>query len=390
MKILHTVESYSPSVGGMQEVVRQLSERLSSFGHTVIVATSKHRGRREFILNGVEIREFDISGSMVRGYKGAVSEIDRYQAYLKSDFDVVVNFAAQQWATDLALPILADIKAKRVFVPTGFSGLYLGSFRDYFKKMPDWMRKYSMNVFLSNSYRDICFARDNQVNNVCVIPNGAASEEFEPAVDVDIRELLGIPQNARLIIHVGSHTGLKGHREAIRIFSEADITDAALVIIGNSFGRGCAVSCRMRSWLGRLSSRNRKDNKRIYVVDFDRRTTVAAYQQADLFLFPSNVECSPIVLFEAMASRTPFLTTEVGNAAEIVEWSSGGVLLPTIKGESGFVEADIYGSVKMLECVMNDRTLRTELAEAGYRSWHDRFTWDSIAKKYEALYASLI
>ena len=45
MKILHTVEYYSPSVGGAQEVVRQVSEQLTRRGHTVTVATSFHPDR---------------------------------------------------------------------------------------------------------------------------------------------------------------------------------------------------------------------------------------------------------------------------------------------------------------------------------------------------------
>ena len=41
MKILHTVELYHPSQGGMQEVVKQISERLVKLGHEVTVATTK-------------------------------------------------------------------------------------------------------------------------------------------------------------------------------------------------------------------------------------------------------------------------------------------------------------------------------------------------------------
>jgi glycogen synthase len=37
MKILHTVEFYSPSTGGAQEVVKQLSERMAEKGHVVTV-----------------------------------------------------------------------------------------------------------------------------------------------------------------------------------------------------------------------------------------------------------------------------------------------------------------------------------------------------------------
>ena len=64
-------------------------------------------------------------------------------------------------------------------------------------------------------------------------------------------------------------------------------------------------------------------NMRILILNIDREETVAFYQTADLFLFPSNIECSPIVLFEAMASKTPFLVTDVGNSKEIISWSEG-------------------------------------------------------------------
>ncbi|MFH1005826.1 MAG: hypothetical protein V1781_10125 [Bacteroidota bacterium] len=47
MKILHTVESYYPSVGGMQEVVKQISEQLVKMGHSVTVATGFHVDRKE-------------------------------------------------------------------------------------------------------------------------------------------------------------------------------------------------------------------------------------------------------------------------------------------------------------------------------------------------------
>ena len=69
----------------------------------------------------------------------------------------------------------------------------------------------------------------------------------------------------------------------------------------------------------------------------DRVLTVNAFKQANLFLFPSLIECSPIVLFEAMASSTPFLVSDVGNSKEIVKWTGGGELLPTTVDRYGLV-----------------------------------------------------
>jgi glycosyltransferase involved in cell wall biosynthesis len=121
-----------------------------------------------------------------------------------------------------------------------------------------------------------------------------------------------------------------------------------------------------------------------------RPETVAAYKAADLFLFPSNVECSPLVLFECMASRTPFLSTDVGNAAEIIEWSGGGNLLPTLKDPTGHSYARVAESAALLEAIYQAMDQRRNMAESGFKAWQQRFNWEVITEKYENLYASLV
>lgn len=91
--------------------------------------------------------------------------------------------------------------------------------------------------------------------------------------------------------------------------------------------------------------------------------------KADLFLFPSNVECSPIVLFECMASRTPFLATDVGNATEIIALSGGGVCLPTKIARNGESRATIRESAPLLEELSEDSERRRSMAESGFRTW---------------------
>ncbi len=327
MKILHTVELYHPLAGGMYEVTKQLSERLVKLGHNLTVATKKLPDENRQIINGVKIKEFDISGNFTMGLSG---EIKKYQEFLiNSDFDVITNFAAQQPMTDAMLSVLDKIKAKKIFVPTGFSAFYIPKYKDYFEKMKKWMKQYDMNVFLSNDYRDINFARENEVKNYVIIPNGASKDEFLGNIDIDIRKKISIPKNHFLILHVGSHTGKKGHNEAIKIFTGAKIKNATFLIIGNG-SNGCVKKCEFKKILNFLPS-YAINNKKLIVKSLNREETVAAYKEADLFLFPSSIECSPIVLFECMASKTPFLTTDVGNAKEIIEWSGGGILLPTIK-----------------------------------------------------------
>ena len=420
MKILHTVEFYSPASNGMQQVVKQLSEWLVKAGHSVTVATAYDSERKDRVINGVKVEEFRISGKGVSGYDAQESEIKRYENFLiNSAFDIITNFAAQQWATDLMLPLLQKISAVKVFVPTGFSELNNLKFKAYYESMKASMKLYDMNVFLSNNYQDINFARENGVSKTVLISNGASAEEFIEDPSMDIRSQFNIPANHLLILHVGTHTGLKGHREAIKIFKKAKLDNATFLIVGNQVSSKisivagskfiiktlgnfftyfsgkvhfpfCWFTCHLQMKLFNFSFSGRYKRNRLLVKDLTRKETIAAYMEADLFLFPSNIECSPIVLFEAMASKTPFLTTDVGNAKEIISWSKSGLLLPTQKLKSGLCMADVDKSAGMLKNICKDGALREEMKKNGFKVWQKEYTWENISSNYESLYYSLL
>jgi len=416
MKILHTSEFYSPSQGGIQEAVKQISEVLARKGHEVTVATSRMEERKEKCIGGVKVAGFEVSGNLVRGIEG---NPEGYLSFvLEGDFDIVANFAAQQWATDALIPHLERIRGKKVFIPTGFSALYDRAYMGYYESMEKWIKGYDMVVFLSHTYRDMRWAEKRGGERNVVIPNGASEEEFREEKIQDFRSTREIGDSEFFILHVGSHTGEKGHREAIEIFRRADIHDSVLVIVGDE--GVCGELCREKEDELNRSQEFLKKRKRILNLELTREKTVAAFQQADLFLFPSNVECSPIVLFESMASKTPFLTADVGNASEIIGWSGGGLLLPTIQEEGGYGSlsalfkssvnggghrdsrrvysllrrgcsvAKVDESARLLEKMYDEPQKRSDLGEAGYSSWKEKFTWEHIAERYEDLYLTLI
>lgn len=387
MKILQTVEFYTPSIGGVQEAVKQISENLVKRGHEVTVVTSSHVNRNNDIINGVKIKEFRISGNAVNGYVG---ECDKYQKYLEdSNFDIIMNYAAQQWATDLVLPILDNISGKKVLVPCGYSGLFSSTYQEYYEKMKQWIKKYDACVYLSNNYRDINFARECGAKNDIVIPNGASEKEFVKELQIDIRSDLGIPQDHFLILLVGSHTGLKGHEAAIKIFKQAKIAHSTLLIVAPVKEGGCFKSCKRAELYCKYNPTLRYFNKNIIITQLSREQTIAAYNASDIFLFPSNVECSPIVLFECMASKTPFLVTDVGNTPEIIKWSDSGILLPT-HYKNGYSYAKIKESAKELEKIYHDKDMRENMGRSGYYNWENHFTWEKITEGYEGLYFALI
>ena len=411
MKILHTVESYLPSHHGMSEVVRQISERLVGAGHHVTVVTRFDPRRLEKKINGVDIVEFNVSGNITEGIQG---EYDLYVRFLlESQYDIVTNFAAQQWATDLALPILPKIHGKKVFVPTGFSALYMEKYKPYFERMKEWLNEYDKVVYLSNDYRDVNFARELGFKNGILIPNGASEEEFSTAIDPGFKTRLNIPEQNTLVLHVAGYVGGKGHLDAIKIFRKAKLKQSSLLLVspefGDKFEHYQILNLSSLKSIIKMIIKNHVFPEYDYIVllrrlqkiglysnirfiELSRPEVVQAYKNADLFLFPSNIECSPIVLFECMAAKTPFLVTDVGNAREIVEWSKAGEILPTkvSKKNIGLCRAEIQKSSCILRKIDTDIEKKKTMSENGYNSWMSNFTWKKISKQYEVLYNDIL
>jgi L-malate glycosyltransferase len=387
MKILHCVESYFPAIGGMQEVVKQLSERLVALGHQVHVATSKNAKRNFAEMNGVKVIDFEISGNMVNGVKGEKEAYE--QLLLQNDYDVITFFAAQQWATDIALPLLNKIKAKKVSVPTGYSGLYWKDYAPYFENMKSWIHHYDMNVYLSNDYRDINFAREQGIAKTVIVPNGAGEDEFLGENGVVVRQFLGLKPDSMMILHVGSFSGWKGQKDAIEMFLRSDAKNATLLLIGNNYENFKKEFSRNFRLFGRRVKSFLKGN-RIVIGYFDRTFTVAAYKQSNLFLFPSNIECSPIVLFECAAAKLPFLATDVGNSAEIASWTGGGKIIPTIKNNEGFSFAILEKGVTLLNEMIGSPELRERMGQKAFSVWRQKYSWEKITEQYESLYRKII
>jgi len=381
LKILHTVEFYHPSRGGAQELVKRISELLVRRGHEVTVATTRLPERRETVINGVRIAEFGISGNSARGFRG--DTLDYFKLLRSGGFDVMMNYAAQQWATDLVLPIVDQIPYRKVLSPCGFSGLFWPEYGPYFRMLPERLRLYDHLIFHSRTYRDIGLAQQHGLSHLSVIPNGAAYEEFGTP-DKTFRERYGIPKDRPLLLTVGSHTFLKGHELCMRALRKAQIGPATLVVIGNTLPNlSCLPQC---SSLARNVRWTTLGRKQVLLVDPPREDVVAAYHAADLFLFGSNIECSPIVLFEAMASRTPFISTACGNAGEIAAWSGSGTIIPTRHTSGGLVTGKTTDMARAIERMLADPSKRERQAEAGYQAWRRDFTWETIAEQYERVY----
>lgn len=89
---------------------------------------------------------------------------------------------------------------------------------------------------------------------------------------------------------------------------------------------------------------------------------------ADVFLLTSDRENGPIVLKEAMATGCPVVSTEVGDAADIIK-TNNGILVPC---------GDIKGIATALMSSLNLRWNRMDI-----RSSCEKYDWKIISKEFE-------
>jgi glycosyltransferase involved in cell wall biosynthesis len=397
VRILLACEFYHPSVGGVQEVMRQVAERLVERRHSVTVATSYLPERRDRQHNGVTIAEFKVSGNLVRGLSGDVEAYRRY--VLAGDYDVFMVKAAQQWTFDALVPVLDQVRRPKVFIPCGFSRLYEPTYADYYRAMPMALAEFGRLIFYASDYRDINFARDHGLTDLSIVPNGASEREFSVPADPAFRQRHGIAREAFVVLTVGSFTGEKGHRELAEAFTLAEFGDrpAVLLLNGNpppgvpggrwrtKLRAGAVYLRRHAGRLRRLWRRVRGQRstarepiaslvkrinraapaKHAMIVNLPRAELVQAFLNSDLFVFASNIEYSPLVLYEAAAAGLPFLTVPVGNAAEIAEWTRGGVVCPARNDERGYTRVDPAVLAEHISRLAGDRTSLERLGRAG-------------------------
>lgn len=457
MRLLFCCEFYYPSVGGVQEVMRQIAEHLVQRGHNVTVATMRLADRRNFSeYNGVNIKEFDIIGNAVNGIKG---EVDQYREFvLNFSCDALMVKAAQQWTFDALWPVLDRLKMRKVFIPCGFSGLYEPVFAQYYRELPDILRKFDHLIFYAEKYRDIDFVRAHGMAHFSVLSNGASEIEFSVPKDPTFRQRYNIPESSHILLTVGSMNGHKGHREIAEAFARMrlDRQHFTLILNGNNMPRpmlkpnrlsnpsqkkrnlsdqiyrlfseiikmfkritelsNLSLNVFLENGLQSVSQRiikkvvrrlgkffprfflketdpisywvlksNRQSSKLVLKLDLPRPDVVQAFMAADLFVFASNIEYSPLVLFESVAAGTPFLSVPVGNAEEIARWTRGGFICPANKDERGYTNVDPIELAKKIELIMADPLKLRKIGEYGREEWQRRFTWKIIAEQYESI-----
>jgi len=341
------------------------------------VATGYHEGRDYQELNGVKINQFRVQGNSVKGITG---EVEQYRSFLQSalrEYDLVLNYAAQIWTTDLMFDLLPSMHAATVLVPCGFSGLrrfpYSLMYRRYYANLPKYLELYDHVIYHSAGYQDKQYGDEHGVESWSVIPNAIDETEFDAprartGEQDSFRRRFGISEDY-MVLCVSNHNVDKGHQFVIDAFKRLNRSDATLVVIGEP------VTSRLKSCFDRCVRSAQRIPRVRMLSGVSREDVVRAYLESDLFVMGSKIECSPITILEAMASGTPFISTPVGCVGDY---------------EDGIIVRTSQEMAERMNELLDDKARRDSIADSLRRQCLSYNVWSKVVLQYEALFERLV
>jgi len=105
------------------------------------------------------------------------------------------------------------------------------------------------------------------------------------------------------------------------------------------------------------------------------------YAKADIFVLPSKMETFGLVLLEAMASRLPIISTNVGAAGELIKDWENGFIIPI---------NDWKTMAKRIEFLLADKKLRTRMGETNRKIVEEKYDANKNFEKIVTLYERML
>ena len=379
MRILMQQWAYFPWVGGAEVFTQHLAEYMVTRGHQVDIVTGllgkpgiEYDGwQKELdVINGVNVHRVRVPGVK---YAGIVVGIWRMltrslKLQQQNDYDIIHSHIFP------AMVCGALSKRDKKLVIT-LQGGDIGEYKESSRliralEMPFiyWsLRKADMvhcvSTHIARAARRLC-ARD-----VTVVPNGVDTSIFHPYDRYQMRKKLGYSPREKIVVSTSRLTPKNGLDYLIK--ATAPLGDVKLIIIGDGEQRK-----HLESLIQDLKLKNR-----VFLLGTLPHKELPQYLAiADAFCRPSVNEGFGISFIESMACRIPTIGTAVGGITDIINHGENGILVPP---------EDAGTLSRALKRVIEDGNLAKQIAERGYQTVREKFTWEKVLQQMEGVYQGL-
>jgi glycosyltransferase involved in cell wall biosynthesis len=200
-----------------------------------------------------------------------------------------------------------------------------------------------------------------------LIPYGIDLEDFKPRNRLLARDMLGIPQNEKVVLFVSDwiHNRRKGLQILIQCMEGLSGQNDIFFV---SMGKGNPPSISGIKYLS------------LGHVEGDRFLSLV-YSAADVFVIPSSQDNLPNTVIESLACGTPVVGFNTGGIPDMVRPSVTGLLAP--KGNALALKSAILNLIRDDNTLKKMSTNCREIAETEY-------SLETQAKEYLELYKEIL
>jgi len=380
MKIVHVCPFYTPAIGGVKQVVEELSKRYIKKGHEVHVYCSdsdkKRRiKRKEETINGVHVHRCRY-WFKVANFAYVFPSI-LWKLWREKNVDIIHShvfghahtFFAALVAKLKGVPLIHTTHCPWTEAYRSLIGriLLFITYRTFGKLSLKWADKI---IAITPWEIDFIKRWGGNEEKIVIIPNGMADVFFKKIKNNDFKKKHGI--KGKMILFFGRLNITKGP-EKLAIAGKELLKkrkDLWFVFIGPDEG--------MKEKVKEII----KGEKQMILLDpiYDRKEVAKAYQAADLYVLPSYREGLPLTLFEAMASGLPIVASPVNGVPYEMKEPENGLFVKY---------GDIEGLKKAIEKIIDNPKLARKMSEANLKK-SENYRWDTIAEKTLGLYKKVI
>ena len=220
-------------------------------------------------------------------------------------------------------------------------------------------------IAVSNAVKAQLVSQGVRGNLIDVIYTGVDTARFNPNFTKDIKAELNLSSDCVVVGIVAVLRAAKNHQLLIEAFSELNLENTALVIVGDG-----PQETRVREIIA--------GKKNIFMLG--NRLDVSEFMGSlDVFVLPSKMEALGTAILEAQSCGVPCIGSRVGGIVEAI-----------MEDESGFLFNSKDELKLKLKQLVEDRALRQKFGKFAREYITQIFSIETMINRTEILYESLV
>lgn len=394
MKVGIVCAGYPERIGGVTEVVRELTKNLKKIGVDVKIITSGRPSRDENgrIIVCKRVLTFPFWSflkfpQIFRKYK---FDILHFQANNGVGIVIWRFFLRNKFPKSITTLHTSLVSERKRIEPVKINNDFI-----VFPSLSDFVFKYLkapigiiMDIFTAKFSDSVACVCKNTMNEcVChyyvgkkkvkVIYNGVDLNKFSLSVnEMELRHRC-LLKDEYIVLFVGRLALRKNIFGLIDVFKKVlqEIPNSKLLVVGGF--KNLKYAKIINTFINDLNIQDKVK----FLGSLNPNQVQSYYRVADVFVLPSTYEGFPLVILEAMASQKPVVAFDVGGNSEAI-----------IEGQTGYLaeKGDHETMASKIVLLLKNLDLRKRIGENGRKMVEEKFNWEAIANEYFEEYKKLL